>query len=311
MGACDVVPGVSGGTMAFILGIYERLIEALRNLGRPVFLKPLFSGRFREAAEAIDLKFLLPLAIGIGLAILTLARAMTWLLANEPILLWSFFFGLIAASIIVIARRIEKWTPLYVISFLLAAVAAYFLVGLVPTTTPDNPLFVFLSGALAICAMILPGVSGSFILLVLGKYAFIVGRIAKISDGTATGSDFATLGIFGLGAVIGLVTFAQLLGKLFARYHDLTVAILTGLILGSLRKVWPWKEVLETMTDRHGEVVPVVEKNILPALDAALLPAIGLAIVGFILVLLLERLGVRTPEGEETTIDESAGQTDR
>lgn len=290
MGACDVVPGVSGGTMAFILGIYEELIDSLRTLGRPAFLRPLLRFRLKEAARAINLPFLVALLSGVLLAIATLAALMTWLLATWPVYTWSFFFGLILASVVVILPRVPRWTLLLILALLATAVGAYFLVGLVPAQTPEADWFIFLSGALAICAMILPGISGSFILLILGKYQYIIGKVSALISGEATASDIATLGIFTAGCIIGLVTFAQLLGWLFRRYHDLTVALLTGLMVGSLRKVWPWKETLETMRDRHGELIPVREANILPAIDDSFLVALLLALVGFALVITMERL---------------------
>ncbi|MGE3800377.1 MAG: DUF368 domain-containing protein [Candidatus Kapaibacterium sp.] len=291
MGACDVVPGVSGGTMAFILGIYEELISSIRAVGRPDFLRAVVTFKLKDAARAINLPFLLSVLTGVLIAILSLAKLMTWLLENQPVYLWSFFFGLVLASVLVVSRRIPKWNLLLVVALLVTAIAAYILVGLVPAQTPDDLGFVFLSGALAICAMILPGISGSFILLLLSKYEFIVGRVAKISDGTFTTEDGVILGTFALGCGIGLITFAQFLGWLFKRYHDLTVALLTGLMLGSLRKVWPWKETIETYTDRHGEIQPLVQDNILPALGTEVWIAVALAVVGFIVVIAIEKMG--------------------
>ena len=290
MGACDVVPGVSGGTMAFILGIYEELIDSLRSLGRPEFFRPLLKFRLKEAAEAINLPFLLAVFSGVILAIGTLAKLMTWLLETWPVLVWSFFFGLIVGSVLIIVRKIPRWSPPLLTALLIASIGAYFLVGLVPAQTPEDWWFIFLCGSLAICAMILPGISGSFILLILGKYQYIVGKVSDLSSGDASSSDLATIGIFGAGAVIGLVTFAQLLGWLFKRYHNLTIALLTGLMIGSLRKVWPWKETLETMVDRHGETVPLIEKNVLPELGSEIWYGLLLAAVGFMVVLLVERL---------------------
>ena len=290
MGACDVVPGVSGGTMAFILGIYEELINSLKTLGRPAFLRPLFRFRLKEAAEAINLPFLVAVFSGILFAVVALARVMTWLLENTPTMTWSFFFGLILASVIVIVRKIHAWSPLLIASLAGAAIGAFLLVGLVPAQTPEGDWFIFLSGMLAICAMILPGISGSFILLILGKYQYIVSKVSAISSGDAGGSDFATLGIFAAGCVVGLVTFAQLLGWLFRRYHNLTVAILTGLMIGSLRKVWPWKETLETMLDRHGKSIPVRQENFFPPFGEELLLGLLFALIGFGAVILVERL---------------------
>lgn len=283
MGSCDVVPGVSGGTMAFILGIYEELIGSLRAIGRSTFRNAIFQLRFRDAARAIHLPFLLSVLSGVLVAVISLAKLMEWLLTNYPVEIWSFFFGLIVASVLVVAKRISGWTPLLWISLAIAAAAAYVLVGLVPTQTPEENWFVFVSGALAICAMILPGISGAFILLILGKYQFIIGALTE--------RDIPVIGSFAAGCAIGIISFAQLLGWLFKRYHDLTVAILTGLMLGSLRKVWPWKETLSWMTDRHGELKPEIQANIMPDIGGEFMIGLGLAVVGFVAVLLIERLG--------------------
>ena len=290
MGACDVVPGVSGGTMAFILGIYEELINSLRTLGRPAFFRPLFRLQLKEAAQAINLPFLVAVFSGILVAVGILTRVMTWLLESAPTITWSFFFGLILASVIVIARKIHSWSPTLVIALVGAAVGAFFLVGLVPAQTPEGDWFIFLSGMLAICAMILPGISGALILVILGKYQFISGKVSAITSGDAGTSDFVTLGVFAAGCVVGLITFAQLLGWLFRRFHNLTVVILTGLMIGSLRKVWPWKETLETMLDRHGESMPIRQENFIPPLGEEALLGLLFALIGFGAVLLVERI---------------------
>ncbi len=293
MGACDVVPGVSGGTMAFILGIYEELISSIRAIARKEFLGSLFRFQLKEAARAINLPFLLAVLSGIVIAVVSLAKLMEWLLQNQPVYLWSFFFGLIIASVIVVSKRIPKWNLRFVILLIITAIGAYILVGLVPAQTPDDYWFIFLSGGLAICAMILPGISGSFILLLLRKYEFIVGRIAKLSNGTFETKDGIVLAIFALGCGVGLVTFAQLLGWLFKRYHDLTVAMLTGLMVGGLRKVWPWKETVESVIDRHGELIPIVQENFFPGFGGEFVIALGLALVGFVMVILIERIGMK------------------
>ncbi|MFO7633232.1 MAG: DUF368 domain-containing protein [Caldilinea sp.] len=290
MGSADVVPGVSGGTVAFILGIYEELIGSIRMVGRPLFWRPFLRLQWKEAFRQINLFFLLALGIGIASAIILLAPGIEWMLVNQPIVIWSFFFGLIVASIIVVAPRVKVWSLSRWVALLLGALGGFWLVGLVPVQTPNTWWFLFLSGAIAICAMILPGISGSFILVLLGKYQFIINAVNE--------RDFVSLAIFGLGAVVGLVTFAQLLSWLFKRYHDLTVAALTGLMIGSLRKIWPWKEALETMVDRHGEVVPVVERNLIPplminsAFNMEIAYALAAALFGMALVIVLERIAM-------------------
>jgi putative membrane protein len=288
MGAADVVPGVSGGTMAFILGIYEELIQSIRMVGQPMFLRAVFRLRLKEIFQILNWPFLAAVALGIFLAIITLARSLEWMLENQPIMIWSFFFGLVLASVFVVSKRIGQWSPLLIAAAVLGTAGAYMLVGLVPAQTPESWWFLILSGALAICAMILPGISGAFILVLLGKYQFVLSAVNQ--------RDLLTIALVGIGAVVGLVTFAQLLGWLFKRYHDLTIALLTGLMLGSLRKVWPWKIDLEFMTDRHGELVPILQQNILPpwsvngAFNSEILVGLALALVGCTAVLLLERL---------------------
>lgn len=281
MGAADVVPGVSGGTMAFILGIYEELIESIREVGQPRFLRALSRLRFREMFAILNWKFLLAVLTGIGLAVLTLARGLEWLLENRPVLVWSFFFGLVLASVIAVSRRIERWGfPLW-LALIAGTAFAYVLVGLVPLQTPETWWFLFLSGAIAICAMILPGISGAFILVLLSKYEYVLNAVNR--------RDIGDVFWVGAGAVIGIVTFAQVLGWLFRRYHDVTVAVLTGFMLGSLRKVWPWKVDVQWMIDRHGERVPTVQHNVLPeAIGGEVMIAIGLAVLGLVLVLLLD-----------------------
>jgi putative membrane protein len=286
MGSADVVPGVSGGTMAFIMGIYEELIESIRMVGRPPFIRALLNFRIGRALQAINFPFLATLLVGILLAVVTLAPAIEWLLVNQPILIWSFFFGLVLASVISVSRRIPRWNFALVLALLLGGVGAYWLVGLVPVQTPQGGWFLFISGAIAICAMILPGISGSFILVLLGKYQFLVSAVNQ--------RDLMPLIWTALGCLVGIVSFAQLLSWLFRRYHDLTVAVLTGFMLGSLRKVWPWKETLSFITDHQGKIIPTVERNILPALTAngilnlEIAYALALAIIGLALVLVID-----------------------
>lgn len=298
MGASDIVPGVSGGTMAFILGIYEELIDSIRAVGQPPFLRALFRLRIKEIFQIINWQFLVAVALGIFLAILTLSRGLEWLLINQPVLLWSFFFGLVLASVFTVSKRIPRWTPPLWAALIAAAVGAYVLVGLVPTQTPETWWFLILSGALAICAMILPGISGAFILVLLGKYQYVLAAVNN--------RDILTLLFVIIGAVIGLVSFAQVLGWLFKHYHNFTVAALTGLMVGSLRKVWPWK--LDTAwlldsagaraLDSHGEFIVIQQQNVLPNLGSGaavgqVVAAIALALLGFGLILLLERLANR------------------
>jgi len=286
MGCADVVPGVSGGTMAFILGIYEELIESIRRIGSKEMIGSILKLDIKRALELSNWKFLGSLLFGIGIAILSLAKFLEWALEEHPELIWSFFFGLVLASIYAVAKRKTAWTTGSIAAIVVGTVAAYILVGLVPLQTPDAAWFLFLSGAIAICAMILPGISGSFMLVILGKYETVLGAINRL--------DILTLAIFAMGCLIGILTFAQVLSWLFKHYHNLTIAVLIGLMAGSLRKIWPWKNTLESILDRHGELKPVVQVNILPpAYDTEFAFAILLAIVGFALVMVLDKLANR------------------
>lgn len=288
MGAADVVPGVSGGTMAFILGVYEELINSIRALMAPAVFQRLFKLQFRELFAILPWPFLLALSTGIFTAIFSLAPFLEWTLVNHPALLWAFFFGLVVASIFSVIKRVNRWNIATYSSLVIGAIAAYLIVGLVPVETPREAWFVFLSGTIAICAMILPGISGSFLLVLMGQYQHILSAVNN--------RDIMTLLAFGAGAGIGLLTFSQVLGWLFKRYHDVTIALLIGLMIGSLRKIWPWKETLEYVTDRHGELVPVVQNNVLPdAWTTEVTYALLLAVTGFVVVFVLDYLANRRP----------------
>lgn len=271
MGAADVVPGVSGGTMAFILGIYEELLWSIRSFDLE-FARRLFALKFREAFAGVGWKFLSALGVGILTAIFSLAKIISWLLINQPVLIWSFFFGLVLASVVTVSRRVGRWTPALGLAGIASALASFFLVGLTPAETPETYWFIFLSGAAAICAMILPGISGSFILVLLGKYHFILDAVNQ--------RNLVVLAVTALGAGFGLLAFSRALTWLFKKHHDLAVAVLCGLMLGSLRKVWPWKIVSEGL-----------EKNMLPAAwGGEAVAAAALAGLGAFLVLALERV---------------------
>lgn len=297
MGAADIVPGVSGGTIAFITGIYEELIDSIRTVGQRDFIQAVLRFRIQDVLQILNWPFLLALGSGILLAIFTLAHSLEWLLENEPVYLWSFFFGLVLASIISVSKRVKKWTPSLGALMLAGAVGAYILVGLVPSQTPNDWWFLILSGAVAICAMILPGISGAFILVLLGKYQFVLSAVNGFRQ-TFNLQDLLTIVLVGIGAVVGLITFAQVLGWLFRRYHDGTVAVLIGLMVGSLRKVWPWKFDADWLRDSAGEFVlsdghriVTEQHNILPNGGAGeLVLAIVIALAGVLLVLMLERL---------------------
>ncbi len=271
VGGADVVPGVSGGTMAFILGIYDELIDSIRSV--VPFLKDFFRLKFKQAFADLPWKFLLPLGLGVGTSILSLASFMEWALEEHPSLIFSVFFGLIIASIYVVRNRVKAWDWKNILIVVIGAIFAYVLVGLTPTETPNDLWFIFLSGAIAICAMILPGISGAFILVLLGKYQFMISAL--------TSFDIPVIIVFIAGAATGILTFANILRWLLDHYHDATVAVLIGFMLGSLRKIWPWK-------DATGEA------NILPAVfDGQVALAIGLMLAGFALVIAIEMIAER------------------
>ena len=277
---------VSGGTIAFISGIYEELIESIKSVNGTA-VRLLGTLRLKEFWRHVNGRFLLPVLIGIGIAIFSLARLMTYLLTHHPIAIWSFFFGLIVASALLVARQIGHWNVRTVAACLVGAAAAWWITIATPTETPDTWWFIMLSGAIAICAMILPGISGAFILLLLGKYQFIMQAVGDL--------NIPVIVIFVVGAVAGIISFSHLLSWLLKHWHDVTVAVLMGFMVGSLNKVWPWKEVVETYTDSHGKIMPLVESNVAPGRfealtqqDALLAEAIVLCIVGFLAIYCIE-----------------------
>ena len=282
MGMADVVPGVSGGTIAFISGIYEELLDSIRSVNATA-LKLLLKFRLAEFWRHINGRFLLPVLLGIAIAIFSLARLMTYLLVNHPIAIWSFFFGLIVASALLVARQIGRWDWRTVLAFVVGAVAAWWITVATPAETPNDWWFVMLSGAIAICAMILPGISGAFILLLLGKYQYIMHAVGEF--------NIPVIVVFVIGAVAGIISFSHLLSWLLKHWHDVTVAVLMGFMVGSLNKVWPWKETVETYLDSHGIAQPLVQTNIAPGTfeqltgePSLLTQAILLGIVGFLAI---------------------------
>ncbi len=289
MGAADVVPGVSGGTIAFITGIYTQLLESIRRITPRLFTLWRKEG-FKAVWHHINGTFLCVLLAGILTSIASLAKGISWMLTHHPIPLWSFFFGLIIASALHIAKQLPapRIRPKTVLAALLGIGFAYWITIANPLQLTASPLTVFLAGAIAICAMILPGISGSFILLLLGMYSPILDAVHQ--------TQFGLLGLFAVGAVTGLLTFSHLLSWLLRRYYALTLAFLTGLMLGTLGKIWPWKHTLTWRTNSSGEQVPLMQDNLLPGAYEAIVghPAqVSLAIIamigGFVLVLLLER----------------------
>ncbi|MCI5581550.1 MAG: DUF368 domain-containing protein [Phocaeicola plebeius] len=282
MGAADVVPGVSGGTIAFIVGIYDELIQSIKSIDLTA-LRLFLTGRFAEAWTRVNGYFLLSILAGIGISVFSLAKIITWLLTNHPVLVWAFFFGLVLASAWLVAKDVSRWTWKTVLGFVAGTVAAYFITVATPAETPSNLLFVFVCGAVAICAMILPGISGSFILVLLGKYFYIMDAVKSLR--------LLVLGVFAAGACVGITTFSRLLSFALSHVRNLTLAVLSGFMLGSLNKVWPWKETLSTYTDSHGVVKPLIERNVLP--NASVAEAVILMVMGFLMVYGLEKLSAR------------------
>lgn len=239
MGAADVIPGVSGGTIAFIMGIYDKFVASLAAINAEA-VKLFFTGKFKEFWRHINGGFLLSLVVGIGVSVISLATVMQTLLSDFPIQTWAFFFGLIVASSIFILRGISGW-GLREILFLIGGVALGVVIcTLSPTQTPDALWFIFLSGAIAICAMILPGISGSFILLILGKYQYILGAVSDLVAGQNIAGNLLIIGVFAIGAVVGILSFSKFLHWLLSRWHKQALIILAGFIIGSLVKIWPW-----------------------------------------------------------------------
>ena len=288
MGAADVVPGVSGGTIAFISGIYEELLNSISSFNLSLF-SVLKNEGFKKVWKMVNGRFLLALFIGICISVLSLAKLIENLLENHPILIWSFFFGLVLASIIYIAKQIKIWNIKSYLYLIFGLIFAYYITTLNPVITQNSsPWFLFLAGMIAICAMILPGISGSFILVLLGAYKPILNAINT--------KDFFSIIIFMAGAVLGLLTFSRVLKWLFSKYKNYTLALLIGFIAGSLNKIWPWKETISWRTNSKGIEVPFTTTSVSPFSfdgDSKLLMAGLLAIIGFGLILLLEKLAVK------------------
>lgn len=286
MGAADIVPGVSGGTMAFILGIYEELLQSINALDMTM-ARQLVRLKIRQALSRLPWQFLLSLTAGIVLAILLLAQLLESQLTQHPSQVWAFFFGLVLASVLTVSQSVARWTAPTIASSIFATLGGYLVVGATPVQTPETPWYLFLSGALAICAMILPGISGAFILVLLGKYQFVLSAVNQ--------RDLLPLALIMCGALLGLLTFARLLRWLFQSYHDITVATLTGIMLGSLRKLWPWKENLISVVDDPGLTTPLRQVNVIPETftsDVGL--SIAMSLIGLVVVLAITSLGNQT-----------------
>ena len=288
MGAADAVPGVSGGTIAFISGIYEELINTISGVNLSL-ITTLRKQGFKAFWKQLNGNFISALLIGIIISFVSFMKLAKYLIEYHPILIWSFFFGLIVASIYFVGKQITNWNIATVLMIIIGTVIAYYVTTIPASDVNDSPYFLFFAGALAICAMILPGISGSFILVILGAYKTLSDAIDVL--------DFKKLALFVGGAIVGLLSFSHVLKWLFKTYHNLTLALLTGFILGSLNKVWPWKEVLSWRTNSKGEEVPLLEKSISPLSfdgEPQVLFAVGLILIGFLTIILLERIGKKS-----------------
>jgi putative membrane protein len=285
MGAADAVPGVSGGTIAFISGIYEELVNTISGVSLKL-LKTLKKEGIIAFWKQLNGSFLVALLSGIIVSFFIFMKIAKYLIEHHPVLIWSFFFGLIAASIFFVGRQIKQWNLLAIIGFIFGTIAAYYVTTLPTMANNENIFFLFFAGAIAICAMILPGISGSFILVVLGAYTTLSQAISDL--------DFKRITVFAGGALVGILSFSHLLKWLFKHYYNVTLALLTGFIFGSLNKIWPWKKVVSFYTNSKGEQIPLVEESISPLSfegDNQLLYAILLMVLGFLTIFILEKLG--------------------
>ena len=300
MGAVDLVPGVSGGTVAFITGIYEELIESLRSF-TPKNFKLFFSGKFKAFWKAVNGNFLLILATGIGTSIISLVKVVLYVLEHHPVATWSFFFGLILISTFSILRTVRKFSiPLFV-CFCTGAVIAYMITVMSASQTPNDLWFIFLCGTLAVCALLLPGTSGSFVLLLMGKYQYILDALDNFK--------ITIILVFASGAVFGLLSFSHFLSWLLRKYHDISIALLSGFLFGSLNKVWPWKVQINMANNEvwpwnlekfNDHSLSLVEKNHLPhifeqvtGVDAHLFTGIVFATLAVALYLTIEIIAKR------------------
>jgi len=305
MGAADVVPGVSGGTIAFITGIYETLLESISKFNRSLFSTWKSDG-FRAVWNHVNGSFLTILLLGIGTSLVSLAKLVEYLLLNHPIPVWSFFFGLVLASVWLVGKTVEKWNLKTIFALILGAAIAYAITILPPFAESSNLLYIFFCGSLAICAMILPGISGSFILILLGAYLTVLGALSDLTTAIAK-LDFAVIasngtiiGIFMLGCIVGILSFSRLLNYLFKKSKNTVIAVLTGFLIGSLNKIWPWKQTITFFFKHEGEIneeiVPLTQKNLSPEAyevfikeSSMLWQAILFMLIGISILVILDR----------------------
>lgn len=286
MGVADIIPGVSGGTMAFITGIYEELIHSLSVVDK-AFIKTLFSKKYSNAFKQVNFKFLLPLAMGVISSVILFAKIVHQMMESYPVWTWSLFFSLILASTVLIFRKIQSPRCLRaVVFFPIGLVLAYILVSLIPFETPHTPSYLFGAGVIAISAMILPGLSGAFLLLVMGKYFFVTGALKN----PFAWENLKVVLIFSSGCFVGLLSFAKILKVLLARYYDHTLYFLLGVMLGALKKVWPWQRILREEL-RNNKHYVLETQNYWPLeLNLEVIIALAVMIIGVIIVIGIERI---------------------
>ena len=286
MGAANVIPGVSGGTIAFITGIYERLLNALKSFG-PEAAKQLLKRDFSGFAKTVDLPFLAALGIGVVVSIISLAKLLEHLFETHPTLVWAFFFGLIIASVPAVARMVKSWKAPQIVALLIGAAIAISFVFITPAAENDSFFYLMLCGVAAMCSMIIPGVSGSFVLLLMGNYPLVLRAINE--------RDLLKLVPVGIGAVAGLIALSHLLSWLFKRYHDTATALVTGFVAGSLPTIWPWKVPGEiemiTVGEKTKEKILSYNYEIPDFAATSTWIAIGLLVLGAVLVIVLDRVG--------------------
>ncbi len=292
MGIAEVIPGVSGGTIAFITGIYEKLLNTIKAFS-PSLVKTFKQEGVSGFWLAINGTFLVTLLIGMGVGVVVGVFGVTHLLETYPEMLWAFFFGLIISSAIFIGKQVLKWGLSEIIALLVGTAFAYYITVASPAQGNEALWFVFLSGAIAISALILPGISGSFILLIMGMYSFIIPTV-KNALTTFDSESLMIVGVFAAGCLLGLMTFSRVLSWTFKNYKSPTLALLTGFMLGSLNKLWPWRNVISTRVNSKGETVPFIEESVLPAAyqgDPQLVGVLIAMLIGFLSVFIVERLG--------------------
>ncbi|MCR9287813.1 MAG: DUF368 domain-containing protein [Bacteroidetes bacterium] len=291
MGIAEVIPGVSGGTIAFITGIYEKLINTIKAFS-PALILVFKKAGVKGVWTTINGNFLTTLLIGMAAGVVLGVFGVTHILETYPQLLWAFFFGLIIASSIYIGKQVEKWDIVAIISLILGIAVAYYITVASPAQGNEALWFVFISGMIAISALILPGISGSFILLLMGMYTFIIPTV-KSALSTFDTQSLIIVGVFGMGCLVGLATFSRVLSWTFKNYRNPTLALLTGFMIGSLNKLWPWRNVLEYRENSKGDMVPFLEQSVMPSSfegEAMVIGAIISMIFGFIIVFGLEKL---------------------